>query len=160
MKLSSTLSALAGLALLPLTALADDTTFIPSAASSTFPSCALSCTTLTSAQTGCVPPAAPVTDYTTYVSCFCQSALLTTLYTTPDDVCTDVCTAESDRDLLQTWYKNFCASGGATTATATAASTATAATATGTSSSSGSTTDDSSDPDASWDESNSAQHGW
>ncbi|KKA21758.1 Integral membrane protein [Rasamsonia emersonii CBS 393.64] len=67
-------------------ALAQDVHLLPTAASSTFPACALSCTTLQQAQSGCVPPAAPVSNQATYVSCFCQSALLTSLHTTPDSL--------------------------------------------------------------------------
>lgn len=112
-------------------ALAQDVRLLPTAASSTFPACALSCATLQQAQSGCVPPAAPVSNQATYVSCFCQSALLTSLHTTPDSVCDSSCTSESDRQLLMTWYNNYCSSGGnpgsgtQTTTTAAAAATST-----------------------------------
>ncbi|KAL1961668.1 hypothetical protein VTN77DRAFT_1343 [Rasamsonia byssochlamydoides] len=116
-------------------ALAQDVHLLPTAASSAFPACALSCTTLQQAQDGCVPPAAPVSNQATYVNCFCQSALLTTLHTTPDSVCDTSCTSESDRQLLMTWYNNYCSSGGqdtgtpTTTTTAASAATTTASTA-------------------------------
>lgn len=113
-------------------ALAQDVHLLPTAASSTFPACALSCTTLQQAQSGCVPPAAPVSNQATYVSCFCQSALLTSLHTTPDSVCDSFCTSESDRQLLMTWYNNYCSSGGnagaGTQTTTTAAAAATTST--------------------------------
>jgi hypothetical protein len=94
------------------TSLASAQVLVPQAASNSFPACALSCTTLLSAQGGCVPPAAPVTDQAIYVSCFCQSALLTTLHTSPDGTCDPYCTVESDRQELMAWYNNFCATGG------------------------------------------------
>lgn len=92
--------------------LASAQVLVPQAASNSFPACALSCPTLLSAQGGCVPPAAPVTDQAIYVSCFCQSSLLITLHTSPDGTCDSVCTVESDRQELMAWYNNFCASGG------------------------------------------------
>jgi len=69
------------------------------------------------------------------VNCFCQSALLTTLHASPDSICTSDCTVESDRQLLQQWYSNYCASGGnaattaksSTTVSSTGTATATAA---------------------------------
>jgi hypothetical protein len=114
-----------------LPAVAQNVQLLPTAASSTFPACALQCTTLQQAQTGCVPPAAPVTDQAIYVSCFCQSALLTTLHTSADSVCNTQCTSTSDRQLLTTWYQNYCSSGGKdggepTTTTTAAAAPATA----------------------------------
>ncbi|KAI1622536.1 hypothetical protein EDD37DRAFT_635273 [Exophiala viscosa] len=83
-------------------------TFMPTAATSTFPSCAVSCTVLLQAQTECTPPDVATTNDLTYENCFCQSSLLSALYSTPDSVCTSECTAESDRTELQTWFENFC----------------------------------------------------
>lgn len=85
---------------------------VPQAASNDFPACALSCTPLLEAQGGCVPPAAPVTDQAVYVSCFCQSALIAPLHSSPDGTCDQWCTVESDRQELMAWYNNFCAAGG------------------------------------------------
>jgi len=127
------LALLAGLGM-PLVS-AQNVQLLPTAASSSFPACALSCAVLTQAQSLCVPPSAPVTDQATYVNCFCQSALLTTLHASPDSLCTSDCTVESDRQLLQQWYSNYCASGGnaattaksSTTVSSTATATATAA---------------------------------
>jgi len=99
--------------LLSLVSLVSTQTIVPTTSSSSFPGCALSCSPLLQAQTLCVPPSAPVSNEATYVNCFCQSSLLSTLYSTPDGPCDSVCTIESDRQLLQSWYKNFCASGGA-----------------------------------------------
>jgi hypothetical protein len=129
---------LALLGLVPLV-FAQNVQLLPTAASSTFPACALSCAVLTQAQDSCIPPAAPVTNQATYVNCFCQSALLTTLHTSPDSLCTAYCTVESDRQLLEQWYNNFCTSGGtaattksSTTVSSTGTATATLAAQTGT----------------------------
>lgn len=103
---------------------------LPSAASSTFPECGLSCTVLTQAQTSC-----EAAGQSTWVSCFCQSALLTSLKTS-GSLCTS-CTSASDQALLSTWYNNYCSSGGqdtgssdTTTTVSTDAATATSAAAT------------------------------
>ncbi|KAE8356670.1 hypothetical protein BDV28DRAFT_83249 [Aspergillus coremiiformis] len=90
----------------------DDTSLLPSAASGSFPSCALSCPILQQAQSACIPPSAPPNGRPTYVSCFCQSALITQLHNTPDGTCTDTCTSAADRSILKTWYNDFCSSGG------------------------------------------------
>ncbi|KAL4791379.1 hypothetical protein BDV19DRAFT_310762 [Aspergillus venezuelensis] len=95
--------------------LAQDVQLRPSAASDSFPSCGLSCGVLTQADDACTPPTAQVTNRQTYVSCFCQSSLLTTWSQSVDSICTDTCTNSQDRQLLQTWYTNFCQSGGDTT---------------------------------------------
>ncbi|KAE8383705.1 hypothetical protein BDV26DRAFT_23 [Aspergillus bertholletiae] len=108
----------------------DDTTLIPTAASDSFPSCALTCPILKEAQTGCVPPTAQTSDRSTYVSCFCQSALITQLHTSADTTCADTCTSADDRKKLQTWYTNFCTSGGKNTGTTASETTAAASTST------------------------------
>jgi hypothetical protein len=92
--------------------LSQSVTLLPSSASDSFPACGLSCTVLQKAQDGCVPPAAPKTGQSTYVSCFCESALISSLHSNPDSVCQNACKSASDRALLQDWYNNFCASGG------------------------------------------------
>ena len=75
------------------------------------PSCANGCQMLLNAQSGCVPPAAPVTSPQIYKSCFCQSALLITLRTTPVGVCDTVCTDPTALTQIMTWYNSYCASG-------------------------------------------------
>jgi hypothetical protein len=90
----------------------DATTLVPTAASDIFPQCALSCSALNSAQSLCIPPTAPATGRSTYVTCFCQSNLLTQLKTSADGTCDDVCTSASDRSTLQKWFSDFCSSGG------------------------------------------------
>ncbi|KAL5359254.1 hypothetical protein BJX96DRAFT_174198 [Aspergillus floccosus] len=106
------LALLALLGLLLLVHADDATTLVPTAASDTFPQCALSCSALNSAQSLCIPPTAPATGRSTYVTCFCQSNLLVQLKTSPDGTCNDVCTDASDRTTLQKWFSDFCASGG------------------------------------------------
>ena len=81
---------------------------VPTAGSSTFPSCAVNCAVLLQAQSTCIPPNAATTNDITYENCFCQSSLLQALYSTADSVCATECTAESDRTELQTWFKGFC----------------------------------------------------
>ena len=96
------------------------------------PSCAQQCTVLQNAQTGCIPPAAPVTDALTYESCFCQSGYLTTLKAVGSNLCSDVCEA-SDVAKIASWYQSNCADNGAaaaakvSTGTATDSTTATGA---------------------------------
>ncbi|KAF7719078.1 Uncharacterized protein PECH_000262 [Penicillium ucsense] len=81
---------------------------LPAAASASFPECGLSCTPLTQAQASCESGA-----QATWVSCFCQSALLPTLKTS-GSLCTS-CTAPADQALLSTWYNAYCNSNGQNT---------------------------------------------
>ena len=81
---------------------------VPSASSSTFPGCALSCNVLLQAQALCTPPTAATTNQLAYDNCFCQSTLLQTLYATPDSVCAAECSIAADRTLLQSWFIGFC----------------------------------------------------
>ena len=71
------------------------------------PSCANTCTALYNAQDACVPPAAPVTNEANYRSCFCQSAYLAPLYTSPAGVCDRAC-GGADLTKIQSWYKGLC----------------------------------------------------
>ncbi|KAK1138381.1 hypothetical protein N8T08_002665 [Aspergillus melleus] len=105
---------------------ADDTSLLPSAASDSFPQCGLSCNNLKQAQSGCIPPAAPANGHATYVSCFCQSSLLSNLHNTGDGTCDDTCSSASDRSLLQKWYSDYCSSGGKTTTAASSTKTSSA----------------------------------
>lgn len=75
----------------------------------TIPVCAQTCPILLDAQRGCVPPAAPVKDQGTYQSCFCLSAFLTQLPSSPSDVC-PTCSS-GDQGLLQSWFSDFCKQG-------------------------------------------------
>lgn len=95
---------------------------LPTAASNSFPQCGLSCTTLTGAQTSCESGEA-----STWVSCFCESSLLTTLKTS-GSICAS-CSA-ADQTTLSTWYNNYCSSGGKDTSNSNGKDTANVATAT------------------------------
>lgn len=75
----------------------------------TIPICAQTCPILLDAQRGCVPPAAPVEDPAIYQSCFCLSALLTQLPSSPAAVCPG-CPA-GDLVLLQSWFGDLCKPG-------------------------------------------------
>jgi len=82
---------------------------VPTTGTDTFPACAASCPLLLQAQTSCLPPAAPVADQATYDSCFCQSALLQPLKSSPWGVCGVVCPTQVDTAALQAWYGGYCA---------------------------------------------------
>lgn len=77
------------------------------------PYCAQICPILLDAQRGCVPPAAPVEDQRIYQSCFCLSALLTQLPSSPSAVCS-ACPSE-DQVLLQSWFSDLCKQGSSVT---------------------------------------------
>lgn len=79
---------------------------------STLPTCAAQCAVLTNAQGSCTPPLAPVTSDTIYESCFCQSALLTSLYSSA--AVQGVCPSCSAADMLtiQKWYQGVCPDAG------------------------------------------------
>ena len=97
----------------------------------TLPACATSCQVLQQAATGCIPPAAPVTSQETYQSCFCQSALLTSLQQTPTaNICAPQC-SDADFATIDQWYKSVCpaAGGGAGGTTFTTITTSPAGTA-------------------------------
>ncbi|KAJ6116062.1 hypothetical protein N7523_006479 [Penicillium sp. IBT 18751x] len=115
------------------TAWAADKHLIPTSASSTFPSCGLSCSELYAAQDSCTANA----DSSTWVSCFCQSSFVSNLKTS-GAVCSN-CDA-SDQALVSTWYSNYCSSGGTTTSTTSSATSSSTSTATAASSSSKSST--------------------
>ena len=74
------------------------------------PACAGACPSLTDAQASCVPPAAPATDQTTYESCFCQSAFLQPLFTSPNGVCDAFC-AQPELDRIWQWFTGLCQNG-------------------------------------------------
>lgn len=137
---------------------------IPSSASSSFPGCALSCSQLLQAEQYCEPPNVAQANQLVYDQCFCSSAFLTPLLTTIDTVCITECAIQSDRQLLQAWYNNFCAqvangvdpttltatSSIATATTVTAISTATSGTITVTPTSTASATAAASSGQRSW----------
>ena len=79
---------------------------------SNLPACAEQCTTLTNAESSCTPPLAPVTSNQIYESCFCQSALLTSLYSSA--AVQGVCASCSAADMLtiQKLYQGVCPNAG------------------------------------------------
>jgi hypothetical protein len=58
--------------------------------------CARSCQILAIAELNCVPPVAPISNYVTYIDCFCHSDYIKSLYG-GDKICHHVC---SDKDVL------------------------------------------------------------
>lgn len=121
-----------------LAAAQDTFSFIPTSASSTFPECGLTCTALENAQDACVPPEAAVTNEQTYISCFCQSAYITSLKSS-GTVCTS-CTSASDQELLVSWYNGYCDGGYTSTLTATTAAATTSSTSSATTTDAATTT--------------------
>ena len=88
---------------------AQQVTLIPAS----LPACAQSCPLLIQAQGACVPPAALVTNPATYQSCFCQSAFLGPLRSSPtSNICAPQC-PDADFATIGTWYKGLCGIGGA-----------------------------------------------
>ena len=79
---------------------------------SNLPACATGCSVLDQAQGSCTPPLAPVTSDDIYESCFCQSALLTSLYASA--AVQGVCPSCSAADMLtiQKWYQGVCPNAG------------------------------------------------
>lgn len=120
------LAALFALLTLLTTTLAADKNLIPTAASSSFPQCGLTCSQLYAAQDTCTQAA----DSSSWVSCFCQSSLIPNLKTS-GAVCSS-CSAD-DQALVSTWYTNYCNSGGKETSNTATTSSAAASTATSTS---------------------------
>lgn len=95
-----------GLLLLALyTAPSIAASILPTAASSTFPSCGLSCYALTNAQQNCVGNP----DQASWVSCYCTSPLLPN-FKSSGAACNEC--SSSDQQLLSTWYNDYCNSGG------------------------------------------------
>lgn len=87
------------------------------------PTCAQGCTLLQQAQAACTPPQAPATSQQQYLSCFCQSAYLRTLYQSPNGVCDASC-AQSDLSQIQSWYTGLCKNGAAPPAATTSSTSA------------------------------------
>ena len=85
----------------------------PTLLPATLPACAQTCPVLIQAQTGCVPPAAPVSNDGIYQSCFCQSGYLAPMRAaSTTNICAPQC-ADGDFAAINTWYKGFCAVGAA-----------------------------------------------
>ncbi|KAJ5754118.1 uncharacterized protein N7511_008271 [Penicillium nucicola] len=140
------LPALFALLTLLTTTLAADKNLIPTAASSTFPTCGLTCSQLYAAQDTCTQAA----DSASWVSCFCQSSLIPNLKTS-GAICSS-CSTE-DQAKISTWYTNYCNSGGKDTSTATTTSSTASSTATstaGASSANSSTSSSDTEENKSW----------
>lgn len=79
---------------------------------SRLPQCAQSCALLKTAEAGCVPQqgglGAPVSNQQTYQQCFCTSSFLIGLRSSPQAVCTDVCTSPQDLTQIQGWFIGAC----------------------------------------------------
>ncbi|OLN96272.1 hypothetical protein CCHL11_04482 [Colletotrichum chlorophyti] len=101
------------------------TTLVPFAQ---LPACAQLCGPLYDANGACVPPAAPVTDETTYENCFCNFGALQPFKTAAAGVCGDAAQCDAaGYSSIQGWFTSFCnvAAGGATQSLTSATSTAT-----------------------------------
>ncbi|KAH7077406.1 hypothetical protein FB567DRAFT_149260 [Paraphoma chrysanthemicola] len=70
------------------------------------PACAASCKIIGTAESICVPPAAPVSNKETYIDCFCQSAYLKTLHA-DGEICHVICAHEDDV-MISRYYNEFC----------------------------------------------------
>ncbi|KAK2754242.1 hypothetical protein FQN54_007121 [Arachnomyces sp. PD_36] len=106
---STTFILLLIIAIFASTAFSQDT-LVPSSGTDDFPACAAKCPILKEAESSCL--ASPSSDRATHVSCLCQSALLTTLHSSPNGVCDASCPSPDDLQTLQSWYADFCTSGG------------------------------------------------
>ena len=71
------------------------------------PACANQCQPLYTAQYACIPPQAPVSDDAAYRSCFCQSAFLHNLYSTPAGLCDGICPPDGLAQ-IRNWYVGTC----------------------------------------------------
>jgi uncharacterized membrane protein YgcG len=103
---------------------------------SQFPACAQSCSLVNQAAQACGGTASA--DQGIW-SCFCQSAYLRTLYTSPAGVCDATCTNAADTQQLMTWYKSNCGTDNGVSEHAAASSNTGAAGSAGSTGSSGST---------------------
>jgi hypothetical protein len=83
--------------------------FLPSGADGNFPACAASCALLEQAQSTCLAQTGQQSSGLAAENCFCQSATLQGLYSTPDAICVAECPTASDRVNLRTWFTSFCA---------------------------------------------------
>ena len=70
----------------------------------TLPSCAPVCPALINAQQACAPTAS---DQATYKTCFCESAYLNTVQTSPSNICSPQC-SDADFGSIANWFKGFC----------------------------------------------------
>ncbi|KAF2033882.1 hypothetical protein EK21DRAFT_86033 [Setomelanomma holmii] len=73
---------------------------------SELPACAKSCKILSTSEANCVPPATPVANAATYLSCFCQSDYLKTLRIN-GSICNQFCSNEDDLSTYE-YYNKLC----------------------------------------------------
>jgi hypothetical protein len=81
--------------------------FVPTAAEGNFPACGASCAVLQQAQSTCITQTGQ-NNALAAENCFCQSATLQALYTTPDAICVAECPQSQDRVNLRLWFTSFC----------------------------------------------------
>ena len=77
------------------------------------PACINQCTIFVQAIQACAPDSNVQAQYT---SCFCQSAYLTPIQGSSSNLCAPQC-SDADFGTIASWYKGFCANGGAPPAT-------------------------------------------
>jgi hypothetical protein len=92
---------------------------------SQFPACAQSCQLVNQAAQACGGTAN--SDQGTW-GCFCQSAYLKPLYTSPAGICDATCPNAADSQQLMTWYKSNCGTDNGAKEHATASTTNTGST--------------------------------
>lgn len=84
---------------------------LPTTPTSTFPACAFACDSLNAAASFCTQTnlgaSQEIVD-----SCFCQRAEVIPFYNGPTGVCDALCTIDSDRSSLQSWFQSYCAAAG------------------------------------------------
>ena len=85
---------------------------LPTTPTPAFPACAFSCSNLNAASSYCLQTNVGASQETVD-SCFCQRAEVTPFYTSPTGICDAFC-VESDRSLLQEWFRDTCAAAGFT----------------------------------------------
>ncbi|KAF2653182.1 hypothetical protein K491DRAFT_680689 [Lophiostoma macrostomum CBS 122681] len=73
---------------------------------SRMPACAQHCSVLHDADSGCVPPSAPVTNQETYQQCVCASTLLTSLHSS-GALCQAFCSSD-DSSAISQYYNSLC----------------------------------------------------
>ncbi|KAK5675350.1 hypothetical protein LTS10_012117 [Elasticomyces elasticus] len=92
------------LTLLPLLAALSSAQLITNG-NSQLPSCASTCTLLSQAAQAC---GGTTSSNQAIWSCFCQSAYLTTLYSSPSGICDATCTNPTDNQQVMTWFTSNC----------------------------------------------------
>ncbi|KAL1584840.1 hypothetical protein WHR41_06627 [Cladosporium halotolerans] len=133
------------------------------------PACAQSCTLLNQAAQACGGTASA---NQAIWACFCQSAYLSTLYSTPNGICDAFCTDPSQNQQVMTWYQGNCGtdngasehadngSGGQTTVTMTSTSTSSSSSSTSNAAAAGATATGSSSTDSQGFDREPQEGGW